>query len=255
MTHPSSRRNPRDLHSQKRIHAKRERRRLKSLRRNRRKRARPRPSPPRHGILQFYASRARIGPGKHSTRQVDIAFPPTFSFIENPEETLATVEAIIRAAMHKQVKKVRMNQRACELIDLGAEAIVSVIAEQMSTYQHKSLSGILPDDWNLQQVVVSVGMPRVLGLSTPQPGFVVFDLFHGKKEGYSPDANSLAELATGNLVQHIDTCLGTYGYALTSKGKRSFANLVGEVITNAEEHSGRRDWWVAAYLQRRSGGR
>jgi hypothetical protein len=49
-------------------------------------------------------------------------------------------------------------------------------------------------------------------------------------------------------VNYFNRCLGQYGFLLTDQGVASLAKLISEALGNAEEHSGKKDWWVSAYL-------
>ena len=55
---------------------------------------------------------------------------------------------------------------------------------------------------------------------------------------------------TEELIDYLDVCLREFGWKLNPEGKDHMSHLVGEVITNAEEHSELPDWWVSAYLHK-----
>ena len=179
-----------------------------------------------------------------------ITCPNVFSFIENPSGTLATLKAFVRSALDRRLSSIRVDQHGCEVLDLGAEAVASVLAREASRSYGKKLSGVFPTSPEQQQIVRSVGMPQALGISAPGRRFLVFGLKSGRK-GRSVSADSTqAEKTTEDLVRYIDRCLREYGHSLTQIGKKHYSDLVGEVITNAEDHSRRGDWWVSAYLRR-----
>ena len=198
-------------------------------------------------VLSYYAKRCGLSSSTTRNKKVDIPFPTTFSFIENPDDTLATIESLIEHSLNNRILQIAIDHRKCTLIDHGAEAVASVMVKAIATVRRKRLLGWYPKDRTLQRIVASVGMPSVLGLTNPDPGLVVYPLCHGRKDR-SLVHTTTVEKATSRLVEYIDSCLSRYGHKLTPRGCKHYADLVGEVIANAEAHSRRPDWWVAAYL-------
>jgi hypothetical protein len=50
----------------------------------------------------------------------------------------------------------------------------------------------------------------------------------------------------------VNDCLARYGFTLGPEIAGYLSSLVGEVIGNAEDHSSRGEWWMAAYLHQGS---
>ena len=251
----NSRQIPNSTESQRRLQAKRERRRVK------RQAMRPKrsiaPSPTRRtaatagsAILDYYADKAGITrPYIHARSDGRVVAPSVFSFTENPEATLRTIADLVAAALNPSIEEISIDHKSCEAIGLGAQAVASVLAEQAYEHCNKTLGGLLPEDEDQRKIVLSVGMPHILGVSASQPDFRVFKLFRGKKPRVAKAHSSLADEATTKLVKYLDDCLKQFSHSLTFEGRKKCSDLVGEVIANAQEHSGRREWWIAAYLQ------
>ena len=253
--HRRGKNNPKDHRAQARLEARRSRRRLRRmliLERRRTDDSATTSDSSRHqkhmkSLLSYYAKTCSLSSSNTRSKNVVIPFPKTFSFIENPEDTLHTIETFIEHALNDRAIDLAIDHRRCELIDHGAEAVASVLGQAVATVRRKRLSGWYPQDPILQRIVASVGMPSILGLTNPDPGLLVFPLCHGRK-GTSLVHTTSAEKATSRLVEYINRCLARYGHTLTVQGRKHHADLVGEVLANAEAHSGRPDWWVAAYL-------
>ncbi len=236
---------PRDSAAQKRLHAKRERHRLQRIRATE---SVSLIASAHTDVLGYYAGGTNIQ-FRSAKKQPEIVFPTAFSFIDNPQPTLDALSQLVGHTLNPGVSRVIVNQRDCATVGLAAEAVASVLAKHASEKHGQSLSGYVPRDPTQTDIVVSVGMPHVLGLSDARPNFMVFDLFHGKKRADPSPHTANADVGTTALVQYIDRCLKQFGHALTSRGREHFAKLVGEVIDNAEQHSNRSDWWIAAYLR------
>lgn len=54
--------------------------------------------------------------------------------------------------------------------------------------------------------------------------------------------------AVKDFVDHVNMCLGRHGRRLTEEGRYNLAMYTGEIISNAEEHSGIDDWAIVGYL-------
>ena len=65
-----------------------------------------------------------------------------------------------------------------------------------------------------------------------------------------PHESSQMEAVATQLVHYVDELLSRRGYRLNSQTATALAQVVGEVIDNAERHSGREHWWVGARASR-----
>lgn len=179
--------------------------------------------------------------------------PTRFSFIESPDDTLQAVADFARAASGRE-RIVEVLQGDCEEIDLCAAAALNALALSAKFEHRMRFRGDYPKQAEPKEIVLATGLPKCLGLPLPEmKAFRTFPLVRGKKGHISATEASAKEAETQRLVEYLDSCLQTYGFALSAAGKDYFGKLVGEVITNAEEHSGRTFWWIAAYLRQPPG--
>ena len=182
-----------------------------------------------------------------------LRFPKVFSFIENPEGTIAALNQLARYARDERVGKIRLLQRHCSTIDHCAEAVASLLVRDAYDQHRKEFAGQPPRDPLLRRMAYAVGVPSELfGLPEP-PDIIKFPVTHGRRE--ISDTTTTAETTTRELVEYIDRCLATLGYGLARTARTKYTNLVAEVINNAETHSGELDWWVAAYYEQAPDGR
>lgn len=243
--------NPRDKHAQFRLHRSREKRRLRSSQTrphrlwlrslNRYNQTRSARS---DRIIEYYASQTAVQrpdtPGQGG--QAYIRLPKVFSFIENPDATSHAIDQIITSARDPNVQTIAIDHRACTHIDHCAESVAAVMVTR-SMKMGKSIGGWLPRDQELFRIVTSVGMTAMIGGAdhNPPADMNVFPLKHGKR--YSSDL----QRTPSKLADYLNECLERYGYILSPASTEHYTKLAAEVITNAEDHTDRPDWWVAAF--------
>jgi hypothetical protein len=93
---------------------------------------------------------------------------------------------------------------------------------------------------------------RVRGAEAPEEfksEVIPFELFLGDRNtSRKLLGGSDQELAATRLVQYLCKCFEKAGYKLNIHGQRHVVKWVGEIITNAEEHSGRNEWFSIGYM-------
>lgn len=204
----------------------------------------------RHGrsILNYY--RDQVSPSIRLPTRLftnSVSFPSTFSFIEDPEKALQTIDRVIETCFRRRGGEVILDQRQCEVIDYGAQSVISVLIKSAAHALRNHVTAHFPEDDLLKKTVFATGLPREIGIPTPSD-FVHLPLCHGRKGKEAGHKTTSRETATRDFVAHIDKCLFCHGWKLTRDGKRYLGGLVTEVIGNAEDHSGRDDWWIGGYM-------
>ena len=182
-------------------------------------------------------------------RRVEVACPKEFSFIDGPEKALECLEQFSRAAL-SGAKTVSIHQRDCEQIDLCAAAVLNSLALEASQRLRLTLQGSYPSAREPQEIVRAAGLPKFLGLPVPEPeGFLTFKLVRGRRTRAAADTASEKEISTQRLTEYVNLCLARYDHKLSPEGTDRFGRLLGELLANAEDHSGRGEWWIAGYLR------
>lgn len=251
---------PRDRRAQIRLHKRRERHRLASLRTRPRRlaawRARWSQSSPRFkrppedpdSILAYYARHAGVPKLRKVASRAVVRFPRAFSFIDNPEETMVALERVVQFSRDNRVDEITMRRR-CKTIDHCAEAVATVLVADAVNNRNKRFRDLLPTSRHLNRMVQAVGMYSVLKTAKPHDEFIVFPVRPGQKLSSDTSATTERDKATRDLVRYVDKCLNSMGFRLSKTAVSSYSDLVSEVINNAEMHCGRPHWWVAAYYR------
>lgn len=252
---------PRDLEKRWRINARRRRRLTKAARRRRAEAGRLARSgdgggdkeEQRLSPIRLFASRSSLGRGNSSGRRYTVRTSECFSFIDRPEEALRVLNAY-SALVRRGVPVVEVDQSACSQIDICAASVLNVLALSAKRTHSVRHRGLYPADQEAREIVVATGLPKALGLAPEPPAsFLLFPLTRGRKRPVSATTSSAKEIQTERLVDYLQRCLSRYGSSLTASARRYLADLIGEVLANAEDHSNSPDWWVSAYMRQPEG--
>ena len=248
---PISNQNPRDLRRQRCLHRKRERRRVKRLRQKRgQKRTGKRTVLP--ALLDYVFRHTGGYIPRSSGEKYHLRCPRNFSFIDKPQDTLRAFTSFTSACVASGIKSIYVNQQHCDFIDHCAESVLTAMALEAKRSQI-TFSGHFPDDPQQREIVLATGMAGTLGVPLPQPsGFLSFPLFRGQGGPQEARVSSLGEVTSTKFTDYINRCLARYGFELSREARRYLSTLVAEVIGNAEDHGGQRNWWIAGYLRQRT---
>jgi hypothetical protein len=134
----------------------------------------------------------------------------------------------------------------------AAASVANAIALEASRHEAITFHGQFPEDPDAREIIVATGLPKVLGVSLPWvKGFKTFELRHGRARTSTARRSPERDIIGSELTRYVNDCLGDYGWALSATGRANLGGILGEVLANAEEHSGRPHWWISGYLRQR----
>lgn len=204
--------------------------------------------------------------GTSSGRQhTEIKLPQVFSIIDNPEESLDVFKGLAPALYDTDVEWAGVeHSNICEH-DLAAEILLGRIGKYCMDLhsafgKNFEIKGNYPSQDCLVRKVKSFGLVKALEIdgekiddeSATEEKLV---LFH--KRGSQDDSIRIGSLdsktrATQGFVDHINNCLIETDYQLTEEASQELVEYVGEILANAQEHSGTGEWEIFGYLDRRN---
>lgn len=178
-----------------------------------------------------------------------VRFPTTFSFIEEPDEAIATLRRLATACWRARRMRINLNQEKCELVDYGAESIALVIAHTARHGLNTKFDGTYPSNEEQREIALSTGLSAGLGFSGYDPDrFKMFELMQGRSnEKGKKHLTSHRSYLSDKFARYIDECLSRFKLQLGHDRTEAILGLISEVIGNAEEHSGTQDWWIGGY--------
>lgn len=217
----------------------------------------------RSKVLDRFAPEYQIPIEREPRSVVRINIPRTFSFTENPEQTLETLYKIVYECRTSQKLRIVLDFRNVERLGLGADTVLGVLLKELdreSSNARTSVRGWQPHRPEVKNLMEEVGSMRVfmadreqdirLSLNSTSKVFRHRDYFWA--EIANPMVLDARSEVTKKFADHVNECLATVSRVLTDDGKDKLCRYLGEILDNAHEHSGLRDWVVAGYLDLKS---
>lgn len=200
-------------------------------------------------ILTYCAARWGVKSRKGGTRRYRLLhFPKYFSFLADPNNSIRSLKRFVEYCSCRSTGGISVLQNECAYIGHDAESVANALAAEADRTLKMNFVGRFPPNQEIRDIALATGMHKYVGVDLPMPdGFETFELTHGGR-GLMPDKNSIGT----NLIEYVDRCLRRYHFALTNSEQAALGAVIGEVLGNAEEHSGRRDWWISGYLRQAS---
>ena len=180
-----------------------------------------------------------------------IEIPSRFNLINNPVESLNTLKGINYAFEQSKSKEINFDYSKCYDLGLDASVICDLLVFNGKSYRKScnkkvKLSGNMPHGYVAGEIFCNSGLLRHLKLFNLEDKLVErLDPFELEK-----DVNT----ATNKTITYYNKCLQRYNIELNSKGVDYMNSLVGEIIGNANEHSGKNgEWYVSGHFSQASG--
>ena len=238
--------------------------RRRRLRRCSRRRGRsPRRCVGTHPLLAHCRQRLRGAEfGRRNGQIVTIAMPATFSFLRDPDGALDVLATLAQLSGKLSVTNLNIDHSACREMDLAASVCLDLLTIWLGREWRSSsrllVSGHVPHDERIRRMYRGCGLTKHLRVAgqqlhdDEQRKILVFPLRSGRKS-VRPTSSTEVERACDSIVDYVNSCLQTQAWELTADGRSGLSELVGEVLVNAEEHSGLGGWWVISYMDQSSG--
>jgi hypothetical protein len=178
------------------------------------------------------------------------SIPTVFSFIDNPDETIATLRGLACAALARRTGALLMAAQDAQELDHCAESVAATVLRDATSKRRLDVNGVYPFDMEIREIVMATGAPQELGhVQGEFDDYLRFKLRRGRKSQVSGYRSSEKEAATTNLVEYLNECLGKYDFELAAEEADLVSELAGEVLANGEEHGGSGEWFVAGYMR------
>lgn len=258
--------NRRSLTADEFLAAKRERRRLKRLAKLQSAKKKRRDLDREHRIALYTSETLKVltryipvDIKTPNTKAVRISVPETFSIIDDPESALRTIYRL--AAVARRVKLPReltIDHSKLESFDLASEEILDLVAIALRNLRKRSrkglnLKGTLPSNPTADRFIKAVGIIKNLELKPwyleeSEESKIRILRVQSYKALLKASEQTPSERGAMMLVDYFNECLELSNYELTPAGRHELANYAGEVLDNANEHSGSDDWFLVGYL-------
>lgn len=191
----------------------------------------------------------------------EIVLPNTFSIIDAPEDVL-TVFNKININNIEKLREIYVDHSKVQKIDLAAESILDFIVMEIKKSKRNknkfNISGVLPNSDQIDRYIRAIGIVKNLNIKTKliDSGdddrlriFKMRNKSHYENSLTQPDWKSTA---TAEFVKHINDCLQDHKKKLTRVAEGRLASYIGEILNNAEDHSGHDESTIVGYLDNAS---
>ena len=183
--------------------------------------------------------------------------PKIFSFIDNYSESFDFLKQLHLALQKNSISSLSLDYQKCIRIDVDASICMDILLSEFffmkKQFQNRGLSWgpeIHPINYNTNENVAkflfSIGAFRGT-LKLKFKDVTPLDLLINSRE--RSDRWNLSELHQTEIVDYIISCLGNLNRSLTIDAETEFYKVIGEVMSNAEEHSSMPLRYAIGYFQ------
>ncbi|MDU0460204.1 MAG: hypothetical protein RW306_15870 [Geobacteraceae bacterium] len=199
-------------------------------------------------------------PKIEKNKTLELIMPENFSLIENPAKSLLILNQLATVYRKNKIKNIVFHHENLSNIDLSAEVVLGFLAKEIRKEERLKVKkthaeGYYPADVESVRLIKTVGVIENLGVThenVDKDEISKMRLFKERSKGKGQLVNLTSsdhkEKTVYNFVEHIDQCLGDHDRQLTLKAKQSLCDYMGEILTNAEDHSGWNNWNIVGYL-------
>jgi hypothetical protein len=203
------------------------------------------------GHIPFWSTVHNLFSNSQYNRSTDdghFLVPHCFSLLDNHKESFNFLKKLF-VVLHKgKAKKIVLDYKNCERIDVDASICMDIILAEFINYrnscQKKGFRQFLPggisainfDRPDIEKVLFSIGAYSTLrdikiNFEDIEPLPVLINYLKGDHI-YAKN-----EIDLTKIVEYIKRCLQRLGRELTVDAESEFYKVIGEVMSNAEEHS------------------
>ena len=189
--------------------------------------------------------------------------PAIFDIFKNPEVVLKEILKLNKILLNRRLDYITIDHRKLVKYGIGSEALLGLLATEIISNRRKqldekiTLKGLYPAVQGAKQIVKSIGLAREL---EGDPFEDATEHEHEENVHYfrydnryynapSTRVNKKSEVAK-ECVRYLDDCMRSHNLSLKENSKNRLSACLGEVLDNAEEHSGTNKsiWYVRGYF-------
>jgi hypothetical protein len=195
---------------------------------------------------------------KHFNSNV-LMIPSIFSFSDNYDETSNFIKLFF-LSLHNQINdKIILDYSKCKRIDVGASMVMDVLLTGFIQYFNKwtksrrrcAIQEIIPINYqkkDIRKILFSIGAFRnIRGFKDNDSSIIEFPLYSIDKRDLYCDNN--IEIHITNMVEYIIQSLKRMNRNLTIETETNLYKVIGEVISNATEHSDTNKQYSVGYFE------
>ena len=194
----------------------------------------------------------------------ELKVPSDFSIISNPVESYQFLRQLSSCIYYQSCRQLWIDYVNCSKCDLTTQVFLDSILIDYSKFLDScnranvekylrldSFGGKNINDSKLRSMIYSVGSPvELLNRPVKFSNIIPFRLRHidGEKTVKKLRLGQ-KEIDTSDLIQYVIDCLSRFGKTLSQQARQDLGNVIGETISNAEEHSSLHNRYLIGYME------
>lgn len=205
--------------------------------------------PPYSQNIKFLAGISNLFANGYSFKKEDGRFmvPSCFSLLENYKESFQFLKRLFNALYQARVQKIILDYSQCTRIDVDASICMDLILAEFIHYRNicrkrglrqlpHSIEGRGFNNNQVKRVLFSIGAYRnISGINLSFDDVLPLPVLINNLNAEKVWAQNEIDLT--KIVEYIKACLKKMNRELTADSESEFYKVIGEVMSNAEEHS------------------
>lgn len=199
--------------------------------------------------LKFLAAQPNLFSKKNIPKKEtgELLIPHIFSLLDNYEESYDFLRRLFFALYRGKTEQLILDYRYCERIDVDASICMDTMLADFIAYSNTNKSvgihlnplRIRPirfEREEIKEVLFSIGAYRnIKSVKIPYPAIEALPVLINDRT--DPRVWEINEVHLTQIVDYIKCCLKRLGRDLTTEAETEFYRVIGEIMSNAEEHS------------------
>lgn len=224
------------------------------------------PKPPLPEYIQFLSGvkNAFGTPNGRLPEKITLTIPECFSLIENSADSFSFLRLLLDAICSRKTREIEIDYGKCNRIDVDASMCMDWIIAQHNQYirscERRGHYDIFPNlirpinytKPDILKVLFSIGAYRnIRGLQINFKDVVPLPVLINSIT--NPNCWGQNEIDLTKIVDYISECLARMGRVLTPEAENEFYKVIGEIMSNAEEHSTMTHRFAIGFFQEHHG--
>ncbi|PCH96985.1 MAG: hypothetical protein COB83_03645 [Gammaproteobacteria bacterium] len=186
-----------------------------------------------------------------------VKVPKVFSMYDAPENVLNVINEIALLTNYPHIKIIDIDHSSCIKHDLAAEILLASAVMSLRSFKTKNsakfrIKGTFPQDEKMCRLMRSIGIVNEIGSIKYQirdkDKLRLFKRESTLTEKLNIFGKDKKTRATEDFTDHLNSCLSFINAKLDKLERDKIDKYLGEVLGNAEEHSGKKLWHIVGYL-------
>ena len=184
-----------------------------------------------------------------------IELPKCFCLYEQPEAVLNLLKEVASLSEFKNITGLYIDHTKCIKHDLAAEILFASAVKSLDASKSKSftIEGTLPKDEKMSRLLRSIGVVKDTAAAEYHESDDYLKLYKKRSEPREDIEKSIFEqdrksAVTAGFTKYLNNCLELISSSLSKDEESKLTRYLGEVLGNAEDHSGAKLWQIVGYL-------